>query len=121
MRSSSSSSSGTVCRTSAGSSGLISSRWPRTIVSGVFSSCRTSLSSWCWVVIDFSSRSSMSLTVEVSALTSSLPETGIRPDRSLAVIREAAAVTWRIGRSSRPATNQPTRPIATSETAAISA
>ena len=101
--------------TSAASEGSISSRWPRTIVIGVLSSWRTSSSSWRCTSTEPSSRSSIELTVRDRSEMSSLPcvrqarrqvadGDGVRGRRACA----------RIGESRRPATNQPTMPIATS-------
>ena len=63
IRSSSSMAIARVAWVSDGSDGSSSSRWPRTIVIGVLSSCCTSSSSRRWLVRAESSRSSMSFTV----------------------------------------------------------
>ncbi len=78
IRSSSSRAIARVAWVSDGSDGSSSSRCPRTIVIGVFSSCCTSSSSRRWLVRAESRRSSMSFTVIVSSDTSSRPTTGMR-------------------------------------------
>ena len=102
IRSTSSSSRSRVSATSSGSAVSSSSRWPRSTVSGVFSSCpASSRNRRCPTNAD-SSRSSMPLTVRVSAVMSSLPVSGIRRDRSVSPISSAALRSVRNGASRRP-------------------
>ena len=83
-----------ICRalaTSSTSVGSISSRWPRTIVIGVFSSWRTSSSSWRCTSTEPSSRSSIEFTVRDRSAMSSLPCVGRRGERSVIVIVSAVS------------------------------
>src|SRR5690606_5628762 len=82
MRSSSSSATAREAAASSGSAGSMSSRWPRTTVSGVRSSWPTSSSSCRCEAKALSRRSSIPLTVVVSSARSSLPTTSMRCDRS---------------------------------------
>jgi len=104
IRSSSSVHSRTTSARSAGSS-PISSRWPRTIVMGVRSSCEASSTNWRCVPNACSSRSSIELNWPVSAAMSSRPCTGIRWVRSRSVSSAAARRTKRTGARICPATS----------------
>ncbi len=105
IRSSSSVTSRTVSSRSAGSSPM-SSRWPRTMVMGVRSSCPASSTNSRWAAKARSSRSSMPLNVSARAAMSSLPCTGIRRVRPCSVSCAAAVRTTRTGLRIRPATSQ---------------
>ena len=78
-----------------------SSRWPRRTVNGVRSSCPASSRNCRCPTNAYSSRSSIRLTVWVSAEMSSLPITGIRRDRS--VVGDLAAVPAVAQRREQPA------------------
>ncbi len=106
IRSSSSVTSRTVSSRSAGSS-PISSRWPRTMVIGVRSSCPASSTKTRCAANARSSRSSIALNVSARAAMSSRPSTGIRRVRSCSVNSAAVARTIRTGARMRPATAQP--------------
>nr|WP_232070893.1 hypothetical protein [Phytohabitans flavus] len=101
IRSSSSVTSATVSARSAGSS-PISSRWPRTIVIGVRSSCPASATNAFCAANALSSRPSIALNVRARSATSSVAVTSIRRDRSVSSMTRAVSVTWRSGRSARP-------------------
>lgn len=120
IRSSSSPAMPWASRTSAGSSGSVVSRVPRTMVSGVRSSWPTSLMkrrcsekpSWM--------RPSMRLKFCASAATSSRPGgTGTRRERSSTVTSVVARRRSPRGRSSRPVTREPTSPAITRVSRAI--
>ena len=103
IRSTSSSSSSRVSAISSGSPTSSSSRWPRSTVSGVLSSCPASSRNCRCPANASSSRSSIPLTVRVSAVMSSLPDTGSRRDRSVSsVISSAVSRSVRSGASNRP-------------------
>ena len=110
MRSTSSRTSSWVARTSWGSDASMSSRWPRTMVSGVRSSCPASSRSVRCAPKPASSRSSIALTVRARSEMSSSPRTWMRSDRSESVMRWAVSRSRRRGASSRPATTHPTTP-----------
>lgn len=99
MRSSSSSASDCVARTSLASAGSSSSRWPRTMVSGVRSSCPTSSSSSRCDPNARSRRCSIELTDDARSARSSLPVTSMRSDRSDSVTRRTVSRSTRTGRS----------------------
>ena len=65
------------------------SRWPRITVIGVRSSWLTSARKSFWSANAVSRRSSMPLKVRPSSAISSLPRTGMRPERSVSVIVRA--------------------------------
>ena len=105
MRASSSRARARTTSASFGSVVSMSSRWPRTIVIGVRSSCPTSSRRlFCASTVD-SSRSSIPFTVVVNAARSSLPRTGMRRLRSCSVISSAVRCNQLIGCSNRAITS----------------
>ena len=101
--------------TSSGFRTSSSSRCPASTVSGVLSSWPASSRNCRWPVNAASSRSSISLKVRVSAVMSSLPVSGSRRDRSVALISRAVSLRVRSGASSRPDCQAAIAVIATSE------